>query len=53
MAYIILLFSSIGYSLWQLDILFKNKSSQKDKTERMKRLIRDVNLLKEKVTLFL
>ncbi len=47
MAYIILLFSSIGYSLWQLDILFKNKSSQKDKTERMKRLIRDVNLLRE------
>lgn len=49
MAYIILLFSSIGYSLWQLDLLSKNKSSKKDKIERMKRLIRDINLLKEKV----
>lgn len=49
MVYIILLFSSIGYSLWQLNILYKNKSSKKDKAERMKRLMRDINLLKEKV----
>ena len=49
MAYIILLFSSIGYSLWQLDMLQKKKFSKKDKAERIKRLIRDINLLKEKI----
>ncbi len=49
MAYIILLFSSIGYSLWQLDVLNKSKSSKKDKKERMNRLIRDFNLLKESI----
>jgi aminoglycoside phosphotransferase (APT) family kinase protein len=49
MAYIILLFSSIGYSLWQLDILHKNKSSKKDKIERITRLIRDISLLEEKI----
>jgi len=49
MAYIILLFSSIGYSLWRLDILQKNKSSEKDKTERIRRLVRDIYLLKEKI----
>lgn len=49
MAYIILLFSSIGYSLWQLNILNKNKSLKKDKAERMKRLMRDISLLKKKV----
>lgn len=48
--YIILLFSSIGYSLWQLDLLSKNKSSEKDKNERMKRLKRDIKLLKEKIS---
>jgi len=46
MIYIILLFSSIGYSLWQLDIL------RKDKNKRIKRLIRDVNMLEEKITHF-
>lgn len=49
MAYIILLFSSIGYSLWQLDILLKNNASKKDKTERIKRLTRDIELLEEKI----
>lgn len=49
MIYLILLFSSIGYSLWQLDLLHKNKFSKRDKTERIKRLIRDINLLEEKI----
>ncbi len=49
MTYLMLLFSSIGYSLWNLDILNKNKSSNKEKSKRMTRLIRDITLLKENV----
>jgi len=41
MAYVILLFSSIGYSLWRMDLV-KDKRSRK---EINKRLLRDTNKL--------
>jgi thiamine kinase-like enzyme len=44
--YLVLLFSSIGYSLWRIDI---NKNNEKEKTEAIKRLIRDTNLLENKI----
>lgn len=47
--YIILLLSSIGYSLWQLDILCNKKALKKEITQRMKRLTRDVSLLEKKL----
>lgn len=49
LVYLILLFSSIGYSLWQLDILSRSKPAPVEITNRLKRLKRDVNLREKTV----
>jgi len=47
MAYLVLLFSSIGYSLWRLDLHLRGKEKQ----ETRKRLLRDINLLEKKINI--
>lgn len=48
LTYLILLLSSIGYSLWQIALFPETRPSTREKDDRIKRLSRDINLLKDR-----